>query len=53
MRLYDYFIFKLTEANKMKSADPIQEILPMLTDLREAWVGAAKIVNGVASVAGS
>ena len=38
--LYDYFIRRLVEANLHKEDGPVDEILPMVEELREAFVQA-------------
>lgn len=43
--LYDYFLKKLREANVSKMVEPLEEILPRVEELREAWVQAAVIVR--------
>ncbi len=40
--LYDFFIYKITQANIHKDAAQIEEILPMLQDLRDAYAQAEK-----------
>jgi len=39
--LYDYYYRRLVEANVQKSVQPIEEILPRIEELREAWVQAS------------
>ncbi|UJF33192.1 flagellar protein FliS [Paenibacillus hexagrammi] len=51
MSLYDYFIFRLKEANSKKIIEPIQEVMGLLTELREAWVEAAKIAMNPSTTA--
>ena len=38
--LYDYFIRRIIEANLHKEEAPIEEVLPMITDLRETFIKA-------------
>lgn len=40
--LYDFFIYKITQANIHKDASHLEEILPMLQDLRDAYAQAEK-----------
>jgi len=40
--LYDFFIYKITQANIHKDPKHIEEILPMLIDLRDAYAQAEK-----------
>lgn len=41
LRLYDYFIYRLTEANTNKSAEPAEEVLNYLIELKQTWMEAA------------
>lgn len=41
LRLYEYFIHRLTEANLKKETGPIEEVLKYLQDLKETWIQAA------------
>ncbi len=45
MQLYEYFLFRLREANIKKQAEPIQEVLGYLIELKEVWIEAGKKVN--------
>ena len=38
--LYDYFIRCIIDANLHKDATPIEEVLPMIVDLRETFIKA-------------
>lgn len=38
--LYDYFIRRIIDANLHKDASPIEEVLPMIVDLRETFIKA-------------
>ncbi len=38
--LYDYFIRRIIDANLHKDEAPIEEVLPMITDLRETFIKA-------------
>ncbi len=40
--LYDFFLESIVSANVKKSAEPIKPIIPMLEELREAFVQADK-----------
>jgi len=42
-RLYVFFLEKLGEANVQKNIKPIQEIKPLVEDLRNTWDEAMKI----------
>lgn len=41
--LYDYFYRRLVEANLDKQLAPVQELIPMVRQLRDAWVYAAGV----------
>jgi flagellar protein FliS len=41
-RLYTYMINRLTEANVQKKAAPVQEVITLLTGLRDAWATVAQ-----------
>jgi flagellar secretion chaperone FliS len=46
-QLYDYFYRRLVEANIHKDVSALDEILPMIEDLRESWYQASiKIATG-------
>ncbi|MDK2812957.1 MAG: flagellar secretion chaperone FliS [Clostridiales bacterium] len=38
--LYDYFIWRIIDANLHKEVAPIEEVLPMITDLRDTFIKA-------------
>jgi len=40
-RLYEYIQFRLTEAVSKRDVGPVVEVSKLLSDLREAWKGAA------------
>lgn len=40
--LYEYFQHRLTEANIRKEAEPIEEVLGYLADLKQIWAEAAR-----------
>jgi len=44
-QLYEYFKARLTEANMTKTAEPAEEVLGYLVELKETWIQAAKVVN--------
>lgn len=44
-RLYEYMHYRLVEANIKKDEKPIDEVLSMLQELREAWETAIKKVK--------
>ena len=43
--LYEYFIYQIVQANIKKEPEGIQEILPMLAELQEAFAQADKQVR--------
>jgi flagellar protein FliS len=43
INLYDYFVFRLIEANTKKSVEPAEEVLKYLIELKAIWVEAAKL----------
>ncbi|MFS0725891.1 flagellar export chaperone FliS [Paenibacillus sp. 1P07SE] len=45
MQLYDYFKTRLTEANITKTAEPAEEVLGYLVEMKETWIQAAKAIN--------
>jgi flagellar secretion chaperone FliS len=47
--LYDYFQSRLVDANVRKSIEPLDEILPRIQELREAWVQASIQLRSMAS----
>lgn len=49
--LYEYMNYLLIQANIKKSADPANEALGYLTELRETWVQASKLTAGAADTA--
>jgi flagellar protein FliS len=42
LNLYEYFGFRLIEANTQKSLVPAEEVLGYLIELKETWIEAAK-----------
>lgn len=52
--LYDYFLRRLVEANSKKSNEPVDEVLPMIGELRETFYQAdrASRTTAAASTAG-
>lgn len=43
LRLYEYFNYRLIEANMKKSTEPVEEVLGYLIDMKETWIQAAKL----------
>lgn len=41
LRLYEYFVHRLIEANTRRKAEPAEEVLRYLIDLKETWMQAA------------
>jgi flagellar secretion chaperone FliS len=48
--LYDYFIFRLIEANTKKNTEPAEEVLGYLIELKSTWLQAVK---GASAATGS
>lgn len=49
--LYDYFIRRLVEANSRKTNEPVDEVLPMIAELRETFYQADKANRTTATAA--
>ena len=47
--LYDYMLRRLIHANARNESEPIKEVLKYLSELRDAWADAARILRGGAS----
>ena len=43
--LYDYFNFRLIEANMKKDSVPVVEVMGHLIELKETWITASKWIN--------
>ena len=43
--LYEYFNYQILQANIKKSPEPVEEVLPMITELKEAFSQADKQVR--------
>ena len=43
--IYEYFNHQIIQANVRKSPDPVQEVLPMIMELKEAFAKADKQVR--------
>jgi flagellar protein FliS len=52
LRLYEYFNFRLIEANVQKKIEPAQEVLGYLSELKEVWIQAAKSANASTAASG-
>lgn len=50
--LYEYFNYRLIEANTKKAAEPAEEVLQYLQELKDTWMEAAKRIkaSGVGAV---
>lgn len=44
--LYDYFVSRIVSANVRKTVEPLDEVLPMIAELRDAFAQAAKQARG-------
>ncbi|CAH1215748.1 Flagellar secretion chaperone FliS [Paenibacillus allorhizoplanae] len=52
LRLYEYFNYRLIEANMKKSVEPAEEVLGYLIQLKETWMQAAlQVKSGAVSTA--
>jgi len=49
MRLYDFMIWHLIEANKEKSTDKIENVVKLMSSLREAWKDVVQKEEGTQS----
>jgi len=49
--LYQYLFFRLVDANMQKNLEPIEEVLRIMTELREAWAEAAQNVRKASAAA--
>lgn len=49
LKLYEYFIHRLMEANMKKAVEPAEEVLSFLLELKETWIQAAKLTNAAAA----
>jgi len=52
MPLYDYIYRRLVEANVGKDTGILKEVLGLVTELRDTWVEAAKLVRQQRAVSG-
>ncbi|MCD9022325.1 flagellar export chaperone FliS [Cohnella silvisoli] len=43
LSLYEYFNYRLTQANIKKSTEPAEEVLQHLIELKETWIQASKL----------
>ncbi|TCZ76848.1 flagellar export chaperone FliS [Paenibacillus albiflavus] len=43
--IYEYFGFRLIQANLKKDAAQVEEVLAYFIELKEAWIEASKIAN--------
>ncbi|MCR8632394.1 flagellar export chaperone FliS [Paenibacillus radicis (ex Xue et al. 2023)] len=53
LRLYDYFLYRLLQANTKKEVEPIEEVIQYFVELKETWIQAAKASNAVRPTAGT
>ncbi len=51
--VYDYWLWKLVEANLEKKAEPVEEVLGYVKELKEAWEKALENVGGSFSSRGT
>jgi len=45
LRLYQYLLSEIATANVQKNADPLERVIPMVRQLRDAWSNAYKQVQ--------
>ncbi|MDF2958962.1 MAG: flagellar export chaperone FliS [Paenibacillus sp.] len=45
LKLYDYFLHRLIQANVKKEIEPIEEVIQYFIELKETWIQAAKATN--------
>jgi flagellar protein FliS len=43
--MYEYFNFRLVEANTKKTVEPVEEVIGYLIGLKETWIQAIKITS--------
>lgn len=46
MQVYDYIVSELTQANIRKDAKIMDEVIPLIEDIRDTWEQAYKISKG-------
>ena len=51
LKLYDYFVYLIIQANTKKIIEPAEEALGYLVDLKETWIEASKLANASKVVA--
>ncbi len=51
-KLYDYFRFRLVQANVRKDVEPVAEVLGHLVSLREVWIQAAQAAKKTSPAGG-
>lgn len=45
LRMYDYLIYRLVQANTKKDIEALEEVAGLVKELKETWVQAAKLMN--------
>lgn len=45
LRLYDYLIYRLIEANTKKDIEALEEVIGFVKELKETWIEAAKLMS--------
>ncbi|NHN33893.1 flagellar export chaperone FliS [Paenibacillus agricola] len=53
LKLYDYFLFRLVQANTKKEVEPIEEVIQYFVELKETWIQAAKANNATRTGTGN
>jgi flagellar protein FliS len=46
MKVYDFIVRRLTDANIKKSEEIMDEIIPLIEDVRDTWNDAYKVAKG-------
>jgi flagellar secretion chaperone FliS len=47
LKIYDFIICKLVEANIKKNVEIMNEVIPLIEDIRDTWEEAYKISKGI------
>ncbi|RKN78882.1 flagellar export chaperone FliS [Paenibacillus ginsengarvi] len=45
LRLYDYLIYRLIEANTKKDIEALEEVIGFVKELKETWIEAVKLMS--------
>ena len=47
MSVYEFIVFRLTQANLKKDVEIMNEVIPLIEDIRDTWSEAYKISKGI------